>query len=146
MAYDGTMIPVTGSLSIDESEIAETFMRGSGPGGQNVNKVASAVQLRFDVRRSPSLPEDVKARLERLAGKRLTGDGVLVITAQRHRTQERNREDARARLLALIRQATERPKSRRPTRPTLASKKRRLEGKSKRSQLKRLRVGKPVLD
>jgi ribosome-associated protein len=146
MAYDGTMIPVTGSLSIDESEIAETFMRGSGPGGQNVNKVASAVQLRFDVRRSPSLPEDVKARLERLAGKRLTGDGVLVITAQRHRTQERNREDARARLLALIRQATERPKPRRPTRPTLASKKRRLEGKSKRSQLKRLRVGKPVLD
>jgi ribosome-associated protein len=140
------MIPVTDTISIDEGELSESFIRGSGPGGQNVNKVATAVQLRFDVRHSPSLPDDVRARLERLAGRRLTGDGVLVITAQRHRTQERNREDALARLIELIRQATERPKPRRPTKPTFASKKRRLEAKSKRSEVKRLRVGKPSLD
>jgi ribosome-associated protein len=140
------MIPVTPWLSIDEAELSESFIRGSGPGGQNVNKVATAVQLRFDVRNSPSLPDDVKARLERIAGKRLTLDGVLVITAQRHRTQDRNREDAQARLVELIRQATERPKPRRPTRPTLASKKRRLEAKSQRSQIKRLRVGRPSDD
>jgi ribosome-associated protein len=140
------MIPVTDTIAIDEGELSESFIRGSGPGGQNVNKVATAVQLRFDVRHSPSLPDDVRARLERLAGRRLTGDGVLVITAQRHRTQERNREDALARLIELIRQATERPKPRRPTKPTYASKKRRLEAKSKRSEVKRLRVGKPSLD
>jgi ribosome-associated protein len=115
------MIPVTPHLSIDEDEIAETFIRGSGPGGQNVNKVASAVQLRFDVLNSPSLPEDVKARLSGLAGRRLTQDGVLVISAQRFRTQERNREDALSRLVELIRLATERPKPVRPTRPTIAS-------------------------
>jgi ribosome-associated protein len=140
------MIPVTPWLSIDDAELSESFIRGSGPGGQNVNKVATAVQLRFDVRRSPSLPEDVKRRLERLAGRRLTSEGVLVITAQRYRTQERNREDAQARLVELIRQATERPKPRRATRPTLASKKRRLEAKSQRSQIKRLRGGKPGED
>lgn len=140
------MIPITHSIAIDESELSESFIRGSGPGGQNVNKVATAVQLRFDVRHSPSLPAEVRARLVRLAGRRLTQDGVLVITAQRHRTQERNREDALARLVELIRQATERPKPRRATKPTLASKKRRLESKSKRSNIKRLRVAKPGLD
>jgi ribosome-associated protein len=130
------MIFVTHSIRLDEREIEESFIRGSGPGGQNVNKVATAVQLRFDVRNSPSLPEDVKARLEKLAGRRLTGEGVLVIMAQRFRTQERNREDAQARLVELIRQATERPKPRRPTKPTYSSKLKRLEGKSKRSQIK----------
>jgi ribosome-associated protein len=140
------MIAITPTLAIDESEILETFIRGSGPGGQNVNKVASAVQLRFDARRSRSLPDDVAIRLMKLAGSRLTQDGVIVITAQRHRTQERNREDALGRLVDLIRQATERPKPRRPTRPTLASKKRRLETKGKRSQVKRIRGTKPALD
>jgi ribosome-associated protein len=140
---DAIMIPVTPSIAIDESELQESFIRGSGPGGQNVNKVATAVQLRFDVRGSPSLPDDVRARLERLAGRRLTAEGVLVITAQRHRTQERNREDALQRLVALIREATECPKPRRPTRPTLASKRRRLDAKARRSQVKRLRVEKP---
>ncbi|PVE23146.1 aminoacyl-tRNA hydrolase [Microvirga sp. KLBC 81] len=140
------MIQVTNSIALDEAELQESFIRASGPGGQNVNKVESAVQLRFDVRNSPSLPEDVKARLERIAGKRLTNDGVLIITAQRFRTQERNREDAVARLVELIRQATERPKPRRPTRPTLASKKRRLEAKGRRSEIKKGRTAKPVFD
>ena len=140
------MIVVTPRIVLDERELEETFVRSSGPGGQNVNKLSTAVQLRFDVRRSPSLPDDVRARLERLAGSRLTGEGVLIIVAQRHRTQERNREDALARLIELIRQATERPKPRRPTKPTYASKKRRLEAKSKRSEVKKLRVGKPSPD
>jgi ribosome-associated protein len=140
------MIQVTNSIALDEAELQESFIRASGPGGQNVNKVESAVQLRFDVRNSPSLPEDVKARLERIAGKRLTNEGVLVITAQRFRTQERNREDAVNRLVELIRQATERPKPRRPTRPTLASKKRRLEAKGRRSEIKKGRTAKPVFD
>ena len=133
------MIRVTASIVIDESEIGESFIRASGPGGQNVNKVATAVQLRFDVRRSPSLSEEVRARLERLAGRRLTRDGVLVITAQRHRTQERNRQDALDRLIELIREAAVRPKPRRPTRPTLASRKRRIEGKKHRGAVKALR-------
>ena len=102
------MIQVTNSIAIDEAELQESFIRASGPGGQNVNKVSTAVQLRFDVRNSPSLPDYVRERLERLAGQRLTNDGVLIITAQRFRTQERNREDAQARLVELIRQATER--------------------------------------
>ena len=121
----------------------ESFLRASGPGGQNVQKVESAVQLRFDVRGSPSLPEAVRARLERLAGRRLTQDGVLVITAQRHRTRERNREDALERLLTLIREAAAPPPPpRRPTKPTLGSKQRRLEAKAQRGDTKRLR-GRP---
>ena len=130
------MIRVTDQIAIDEAELSETFMRASGPGGQNVNKLATAVQLRFDVRHSPSLPDEVRARLERLAGRKLTRDGVLVITAQRHRTQERNRDDALERLIALIRTAAVRPTPRRPTRPTLGSKLRRLESKKRRSGIK----------
>lgn len=137
------MIPVTPTLSIDEAEIQEYFIRASGPGGQNVNKVATAVQLRFDVARSPSLPEDVRIRLRKLAGRRLTDEGILVIEAKRFRTQGRNREDALARLVELVRQAAEAPKPRRPTRPTLASRQRRLEGKQKRGEVKRLRRAPP---
>ena len=138
------MIRVTDHITIDDSEISESFIRASGPGGQNVNKLATAVQLRFDVRRSPSLPDEVRARLEGIAGRRLTRDGVLVITAQRYRTQERNRDDALTRLIELIRAATVRPKPRRPTRPTLGSKVRRLEGKRRRGGIKALRGAKPV--
>jgi ribosome-associated protein len=133
------MIRVTHDIAIDENELAESFVRASGPGGQNVNKVSTAVQLRFDVRRSPSLPQPVRARLERLAGARLTKDGVIVITAERFRSQERNRADAVARLVALIRRAAEAPKPRRPTNPTAASRERRLKEKSGRSAVKRLR-------
>jgi ribosome-associated protein len=140
------MLRVTDSISIDDSELSETFVRSSGPGGQNVNKVSSAVQLRFDVRNSPSLPNDVAVRLMRLAGKRLTKDGVIVIIAQQHREQERNRDDARERLLDLIREAAIRPVPRRPTRPTKASKKRRLEGKKHRGHIKSLRRGRPSFE
>jgi ribosome-associated protein len=133
------MIRVTDHISIDESELTEDFIRASGPGGQNVNKLSTAVQLRFDVRHSPSLPPDVRHRLGILAGRRLTRDGVLVITAQQHRTQERNRQDALDRLIELIRQAAVRPKPRRPTRPTKASRTRRLEGKKRRGHVKALR-------
>jgi ribosome-associated protein len=140
------MIRINDTISIDEAEVSETFIRSSGPGGQNVNKLATAVQLRFDVRHSPSLSHEVRARLERLAGRRLTRDGVLVITAQRHRTQERNRDDALTRLVELIRAAAVRPTPRRPTRPTLGSKVRRLEGKKRRSGVKAMRQGKPTLE
>ena len=133
------MIPIDDNLTLDEREISESFIRASGPGGQNVNKVASAVQLRFDVRRSASLPEAVRARLERLAGQRLSQDGVLIITAMRFRSQERNRADARERLVALIRRAAVPPRPRRPTRPSVAAREERLAAKTRRSRLKRQR-------
>jgi len=137
------MIPVTPRLWLDEDEIAETFVRASGPGGQNVNKVSSAVQLRFDVRGSKTLPDAVKARLERIAGRRLTKEGVIVLVAQRYRTQEQNRADALARLVEMVREASVAPVIRRPTRPTLGSKLRRLEGKAKRSGVKAMRRDTP---
>ena len=140
------MIRVNAQISIDEREIEESFVRASGPGGQNVNKLATAVQLRFDVRGSPSLPAETRARLERLAGTRLTRDGVLVIIAQRHRTQARNRDDALDRLIDLIRQAAVRPIKRRPTRPTRASRERRIEGKKRRAGIKHMRRSRPSFD
>ena len=140
------MIRITGTISIDEREIEESFIRSSGPGGQNVNKLSTAVQLRFDVRRSPSLPNAVSVRLQKLAGSRLTKDGVLVLTAQRYRTQERNRQDALDRLSELVREAAMPPKPRRPTRPTMASKRERLETKKRRSGVKNLRQRKPGME
>jgi len=132
-------LPVMDGISVDEEELSESFVLASGPGGQNVNKVSSAVQLRFDVARSPSLPGDVRHRLMALAGGRLTKDGVLIILARNHRTQERNRAEARERLFDLIRRAATPPKPRRPTKPTFASKRRRLDDKTMRARLKRNR-------
>ncbi|WP_420100854.1 alternative ribosome rescue aminoacyl-tRNA hydrolase ArfB [Bosea sp. (in: a-proteobacteria)] len=139
------MIQVTPSIAIDESEIEESLVRASGPGGQNVNKVSSAVQIRFDARHSPSLPNDVAIRLMKLAGSRLTQDGVIVIVAQSQRSQKRNREEAVERLVELIRQASVRPEIRRATKPTKASKERRLASKERRSGVKAGR-SRPVSD
>jgi ribosome-associated protein len=136
-------VRVSESVTLDEEELEERFVRSSGPGGQNVNKVSTAVELRFDVANSPSLPNEVRARLVRLAGRRLTDEGVLVIQAQSFRTQERNREDARARLFDLIREACVVPKRRIKTKPTRASKERRREAKVRRSNVKRLRGSRP---
>ena len=133
------MIRINDRISIDESELEESFVRASGPGGQNVNKLSTAVQLRFDVRRSPSLPNDVAIRLMKLAGKRITKEGVLVIVAQRHRTQERNRADALERFTELVREAAIPPTPRRATKPPKAAKKERLEKKKHRSSIKNMR-------
>ncbi|NNG05149.1 MAG: aminoacyl-tRNA hydrolase [Inquilinus sp.] len=133
------MIPITDTIVLDPREIEESFIRAGGPGGQNVNKVSSAVQLRFDLRHSPSLPDDLRARAERLAGRRLTKEGVLVITAARFRAQERNRDDALARLVELLRRAAQPPTPRRPTKPSAGAKKRRLADKARRGVLKKLR-------
>lgn len=139
------MIAITELIAIEERELDETFVRASGPGGQNVNKLSTAVQLRFDLRGSPNIPPGMKARAEKLAGQRLTREGVIVISADRFRTQEQNRDDARKRLLDLLERAAVVPKVRRKTRPTLASKKRRIEGKKRRSEIKSRR-GRPDMD
>ena len=140
------MLEITDKIAIDDRELEERFIRASGPGGQNVNKVSTAVELRFDVRRSPSLPEPVRERLARLAGRRLTDDGVLVIRAERFRTQELNREDARARLAELVLKALHVPKKRVPTKPSRAAKARRVDSKVKRGNVKKLRQSRPSFD
>jgi ribosome-associated protein len=143
MEKSGNMIQITPDIIIDKKEIREDFIRASGPGGQNVNKVATAVKLRFDVSHSPSLTDAVRKRILSLAGRRATGDGIVIIDARRFRTQERNRQDAMDRLVGLIRKAAEEPKVRRKTRPSPASKERRLENKHRHSETKRLRSSVP---
>ena len=140
------MIRITPTITIDEDELTEQFVRASGPGGQNVNKVATAVELRFNVDQSENLPGAVKARLKRLAGRRLTLEGEIIIKADRYRSQERNRADARARLVELSQEAAQPPRPRIKTRPSLAAKKRRLEAKTRRGDIKKLRSGKPNFD
>ncbi len=142
----GPMIKITDTIAIHPDEVHETFVRASGPGGQNVNKLSTAVELRFDVRRSRNLPDDVSVRLQKLSGRRLTKDGILVIEAQSHRTQDRNRTDALARLIALIREAAIAPKPRRKTRPSRAARAERVETKVHRGKVKRQRSAKPVFD
>ena len=138
-------IPIAPGIAFDPREVEETFVRASGPGGQNVNKVSTAVQVRLDLRRGGSLPEGLRQRVEALGGSRVTNDGVLVITAQRHRSQDRNRQDALERVVALLREAAVRPVVRRDTKPTRASQKRRVEAKVQRGEVKRMR-GPPVAD
>ena len=138
-------IEITPQIAIDEDEISERFVRASGPGGQHVNKTSSAVELRFDAANSPNLPEDLKARLRNVAGSRMTEDGVIILFAQGHRSQQLNREDAQQRLVELLAKAAFVPKKRRPTKPTKASKERRLEGKAVRSKVKVMR-GRPGFD
>jgi ribosome-associated protein len=140
------MIEITPEIALDERELTERFVRASGPGGQNVNKVSTAVQLRFDARRSPSLPDDVRARLEQLAGGQMTADGEIVITARRFRTQERNRQDALDRLVTLIRRAAQPPTPRTPTKPTRASRQRRLDAKRRSATTKALRSTRTIED
>ena len=136
-------IDITDAISIDQAELDISFIQASGPGGQNVNKVATAAQLRFDARNSLSLPNEVKVRLQALAGQRLTREGVIVMTGRQHRTQDRNRQDVIDRLLALIREACIRPVKRRPTKPSFGEKQRRLEAKSHRAGLKKGRASRP---
>jgi len=142
--YTGIMVEISPEIQIGENELEFNFIRADGPGGQNVNKVATAVQMRFDVYNSPSLPDDIKARLIKLAGKRMTRDGILIIDAKRFRTQEKNRADALARFYALVQKATKKPKQRKKTKPTKASQKARLKEKKRRSEIKRYRA-KPSL-
>jgi ribosome-associated protein len=140
------MIRINDKITIADEEIQETFVRASGPGGQNVNKLSTAVELRFDARRSPSLPDDVSIRLQKLAGRKLTKDGVVVIESQRHRTQERNRADAMEKLVGLIREATHVPKPRVKTKPSRASKAERVDSKVHRGKVKRMRSSRPDYD
>ena len=140
------MIPITRTIALQDTEIEESFVRASGPGGQNVNKVSTAVQLKFNAAQSPSLPEDVRFRLLALAGNRLSNDGVIIITAQRFRTQSRNRDDALSRLIELVRAATHKPKPRKATKPSRAARERRLEAKKQRSEAKQRRRSKDNWD